>query len=386
MKYINEVNLRGKTVILRVDYNVPIKGKKILDDYRINKSLKTINYLLDQDCKIILMSHFGKVKDKKDKKKNTLKPVYRKLKKLLSKDIKVSFCRYLMGNKLEEKVKKLKTKEILFLENTRYMDIDDKKESSCDKVLANYWSKLAEVFVMDAFGACHRNHASTTGLVDYLPTCYGFLIQEEISKLDEALNNENKVIILGGAKIEDKLRLIEKLIVNSQKMLIGGMMCSTFLYIEGKKVEKSQVDLLNVQNISNIYKQYTNKIILPVDIKSKDESIKNVDELNETNISDIGPKTIELFKSHISKDDLVVWNGPLGNTDDKKFKEGTYEVLKYLSENNIKTIIAGGDTAEVAHNCNMDFYHISTGGGATLKYLEGTPLETLGGSFEENSI
>lgn len=386
MKFINEVNLRDKTVILRVDYNVPIKGRKILDDYRITKSLKTINYLLDQNCKIILMSHFGKVKEKKDMKRNTLKPAYRRLKKLLANKTKISFCKYLMNDKLDDKVKKLKPREILFLENTRYMDIDDKKESSCDKVLSNYWSKLAEVFVMDAFGACHRNHASTTGLVDYLPTCYGFLIQEETSKLNEALTNENKVIILGGAKIEDKLKLIEKLIVNSKKMLVGGMMCSTFLYTEGKKVEKSQVDFINVENISSIYKQYTNKIILPVDIETKDENFKNVDQLNETNISDIGPKTIELFKSHITKDDLVVWNGPLGNTDDERFKKGTYELLKFLSENNIKTIIAGGDTAEVAHNCKMNFYHISTGGGATLKYLEGTPLDSLGGNFEENSI
>lgn len=386
MKYIDEVNIENKTVILRSDLNVPIKNNKITDEYRIIKSLDTINYLLEKNCKIILLSHLGKIKTEEDKNKNSLKIVYEKLKELIN--TKIYFSEELTGEKLKEKVNNLQNKEILLLENTRFMDLENKKESNCDMNLSKYWASLGDIFVMDAFGAAHRSHASTYGIGKYSPTYYGLLVKKEISSLDEALHDKEKIVILGGAKIEDKLNLIDKLINKSSKLLIGGKMCVTFLYLNGNKVDKSQVNLDVTDSLNKTYKENVNKIILPIDIKNEKNENILLENLENNKVLDIGTNTIEKFKENINKNSFVVWNGPLGLVEEKEFETGTLEILKYLSENNIKTIIAGGDTAAIANKYNLDFYHISTGGGATLEYLEGKtlPALALGGNNEKNNI
>lgn len=386
MKYIDEVNLENKTIILRSDLNVPINNNLITDEYRIDKSLDSINYLLERNCKIILLSHLGKIKTKEDKKKNSLKIVYEKLKEKIN--TKIYFSEELVGKKLEETIKNLKNKEIVLLENTRFMDLDNKRESNCDKALAKYWASLGEVFVMDAFGSAHRKHASTYGIGLYLPTYYGLLIKNEKKVLDEVLYNNEKVVILGGAKIEDKLNLIESLINKSSKLLLGGKMCITFLYLNGNKVEKSQVNLDVTNSLNKVYKENVNKIIIPIDIKNEVNKNILIENLNNDLVLDIGVNTIENFKNNINKNSFVVWNGPLGMVEEKKFEHGTLEILRYLSENKIKTIIAGGDTASIANKYKYKFYHISTGGGATLEYLEGKTLPglNLGGNNEKNNI
>lgn len=364
MKFIDEVNIKNKTVILRVDYNVPIKDNKIDDDFRITSSLETINYLINNNCKIIILSHLGRVKTVDDKNKNSLRLVYNRLKELVN--VNVDFCEDLKGKTLEENVKKLKSKEILLLENTRFMDLEDNKESNCDLELSKYWASLGEVFVNDAFGTTHRKHASTYGITKFLPTCYGFLIKKEIRVLNEALKVNDKILILGGAKVDDKLKLIKNLIDSSSKLLLGGKMCFTFLKAKGNIIDKSLVNEEELNNVKLVYKENVNKIILPVDV---------IDNL------DIGIKTIELFKNSIDKNKLVVWNGPLGYIEDPKYKTGTLEILKYLEDNKIKTIIAGGDTAKIANNEKFKFYHTSTGGGATLEYLQGKNLPALEGEW-----
>lgn len=386
MKYIDEVNIENKTVILRSDLNVPIKNNKITDEYRIIKSLDTINYLLEKNCKIILLSHLGKIKTEEDKNKNSLKIVYEKLKELIN--TKIYFSEELTGEKLKEKVNNLQNKEILLLENTRFMDLENKKESNCDMNLSKYWASLGDIFVMDAFGAAHRSHASTYGIGKYSPTYYGLLVKKEISSLDEALHDKEKIVILGGAKIEDKLNLIDKLINKSSKLLIGGKMCVTFLYLNGNKVDKSQVNLDVTDSLNKTYKENVNKIILPIDIKNKKNENILLETLENDKVLDIGTNTIEKFKENINKNSFVVWNGPLGLVEEKEFETGTLEILKYLSENKIKTIIAGGDTVAIANKYKLNFYHISTGGGATLEYLEGKtlPALALGGNNEKNNI
>lgn len=383
MEYIDEINTDGKTIILRSDLNVPIQNKKIIDNFKIKKSLKTINYLLEKNCKIILLSHLGKVKTEEDKKNNSLKIVYKELKKQIN--AKVFFSKELVGTKFEKKVKNLKQKQILLLENTRFMDLDNKKESNCDLSLSKYWASFADLFVMDAFGSSHRKHTSTYGVGKFLPTSYGLLIKEETNALNEALQNDKKIVILGGAKIEDKLNLVKNLLPKSQKILIGGKMCATFLYLKGNKVKKSQVNLEVTESLNKLYKDNVNKLIIPIDIKTNNTENIKVENLKEEEIFDIGKNTIELFKQNINKEDFVVWNGPLGLVENKNYEVGTIEILNYLKQNDIKTIIAGGDTAAVANKYNMKFYHISTGGGATLEFLEGKELPALTLRMEVNN-
>lgn len=384
MKYIDKVDIKEKTILLRADFNVPIKNNKIEDDYRIVKSLNTINYLINNNCKIIILSHLGKVKSIEDKNKKSLKIVFKKLKKLIN--TKIYFSESIVGKEVENKVNNLKKGEILLLENTRFLDLDNNIESNCDENLSKFWASLGDIFVMDAFGTAHRKHASTYGISKFIPTCYGFLVKNEIKILKEALNNKDKILILGGAKIEDKLNLIKNLLPNSSKLLIGGKMCATFLKGIGKKVDESQVNESMLNEITALYKDNVNKLFLPLDIIDNNGKLIKVNDLNFNNISDIGIESVKFFKNIINNNSLVIWNGPLGNTDDKRFRKSTKRLLKHLANNNIKTIIAGGDTASIAHLYNLDFYHISTGGGATLKYLEGENLIALGGNYETDNI
>ena len=379
-KTIKDYEYKGKKVLLRCDLNVPIENGSITDDTRIIESLNTINYLLEKNAKLIILSHLGKIKTEEDKNKNTLYPVYLKLKELLNTN--VYFSSKTRGNELETLVDTLQEGEVLLIENTRYEDLDGKKESSCDEELSTYWASLGDIYINDAYGTSHRAHASNVGISKQLPNAVGFLIEKEITKLDEIMNENTHpfVVIMGGKKISDKTLVIENLIKKCDKILIGGGMCFTFLKSLGINIGKSIVDDENIDFCKNILKNYQDKIVLPLDIVTNNKEIKDIDSISSEDIGfDIGPKTIELFKNKLKDAKRVVVNGPMGIFEEEAFSKGTNEIYKCLKENNIKTLIGGGDSAaSVNHLGYQDsFFHISTGGGATLEYLSGKNLPAI---------
>ena len=376
-KTIKDYQYKDKTVIIRCDLNVPIKNNEIEDDTRINESLSSINYLIDNNAKIIILSHLGKIKTEEDKINNTLYPVYLKLKELLNTN--VYFSKELMGESLEEKVKNLKEKEVLLIENTRYADYPDKLESSCDLNLAKYWASLGDIFINDAYGTTHRKHASNVGISQFVPSAIGFLIEKEMTKLDSIMNESTHpfTVIMGGKKISDKTLVIDNLIKKCDYLLLGGGMCFTFLKSMNLNTGLSIVDNDNIEYCKNILNNNKDKLILPLDIVTKDNKIKNINEISDEDIGyDIGPKTIKEFTHILKNSKRVIVNGPMGVFEEEPFSHGTKEILQVLKENNIKTLVGGGDSASAVNQLGFasEFYHISTGGGATLEYLSGKKL------------
>lgn len=377
-KNIKDYNYLGKKVIVRCDLNVPIEDGKITDDTRIKASLETIKYLIDNSAKVIILSHLGKVKSEEDKQKNTLYPVYLRLKELLP-TTNIYFSKETRGKELEALVNKLENKDILLIENTRYEDYPDKLESTCDEALSTYWASLGDIFINDAYGTSHRAHASNVGVASHLPNAVGFLVEKEITALDNIMNENTHpfIVIMGGKKISDKTLVIDNLIKKCDKILLGGGMCFTFLKAEGLNVGASLVDDENIPYCQKILKTYQDKIVLPIDITLKDHQIKDISSLSgEDTGHDIGPKTIELYQSILKDAKRVIVNGPMGVFEDPFFATGTKSLYETLKNNNIKTLIGGGDSAASVNllgfsNC---FYHISTGGGATLEYLSGSSL------------
>lgn len=379
-KSIRDFDLNNKKVIIRVDFNVPIKDGKILDDNRIVSSIKTIKYAIEKGAKVILMSHLGRVKEEKDKEKNSLKPISTRLSELLNQE--VIFSSNTRGKELENKVNSLKNGEVLLMENTRFEDLEGKKESINDLELGKYWASLGDIFINDAFGTSHRSHASNVGIASILPSGIGFLIEEELNSF-ESLNNPKRpyTVILGGSKVKDKIGVIENLVNSSDYILIGGGMAYTFLKSMGYNIGASILDDTSIDFCKKILEQYKDKIILPVDsIVSKEIDgeivLKNNNEFSADDIGlDIGNKTIENFKNIIKKSNTIVWNGPLGYFEIDKYNKGTKEILKSLDSNKT-VIIGGGDTASAAINFGYKdkFTHISTGGGASLELLEGKKL------------
>lgn len=377
-KTIKDYTYEDKKVIVRCDLNVPMDdNSNITDDTRILESLQTINYLIDNQAKIIILSHLGKIKTEEDKKHNTLYPVYLKLKELL--DTNVYFSKETRGEELEDKVSKLQNGEVLLIENTRYEDYPDKLESSCNQDLAKYWASLGDIFINDAYGTCHRAHASNVGIATYLPSGIGFLVEKEITAIDSILNEDTHpyIAIMGGKKISDKTLVIDNLVNKCDQLLLGGGMCFTFLKAKGINVGLSIVDNDNLEYCQKILSKYQDKIILPLDIITQNKEIKDIDSLTDEDIGyDIGPKTIELFENILSKAKRVIINGPMGIYEDPSFKKGTVAIYETIKNHHIKALIGGGDSAASAnllgyHDC---FYHISTGGGATLEYLSGKEL------------
>ena len=377
-KTIKDYTYRDKKVLVRCDLNVPMDdNSNVTDDTRILESLQTINYLIDNQAKIIILSHLGKIKTEEDKKHNTLYPVYLKLKELL--DTNVYFSKETRGEELEDKVSKLQNGEVLLIENTRYEDYPDKLESSCNQNLAKYWASLGDIFINDAYGTCHRVHASNVGIATYLPSAIGFLVEKEITAIDSILNEDTHpyIAIMGGKKISDKTLVIDNLVNKCDQLLLGGGMCFTFLKAKGINVGLSLVDDDNLEYCQKILSKYQDKIILPLDIITQNKEIKDIDSLTDEDIGyDIGPKTIELFENILSKAKRVIINGPMGIYEDPSFKKGTVAIYETIKNHHIKALIGGGDSAASAnllgyHDC---FYHISTGGGATLEYLSGKEL------------
>ena len=383
MKTIKDLNIENKKVIIRCDFNVPLKDGKIVDDTRIVGSLQTINYCLEKNAKVILLSHLGRVKEEADLAKNDLAPVAVRLEELLGR--KVTFINKTRGEELEAAVANMNNGDVILVQNTRYEDLDGKKESKNDEELGKYWASLADFFINDAFGTIHRAHASNVGIASNIPSAFGFLIEKELTALS-ALDNPEKpfVVVLGGAKVADKIGVIDNLVTKADKIMIGGGMAFTFLKAEGYEIGTSLLDSENIEFCTKVLKEYGDKIVLPVDVAvtteySNEEEYKVRDiteiEYNEMGL-DIGPKSKELFASYLKDAKTVIWNGPLGVYEFDKYKKHTDELLQFLVDNNIKTILGGGDIVAAASAANLKdkVYHASTGGGATLEYLEGKTL------------
>lgn len=386
MKTIKQMNLENKKTLIRCDFNVPMKDGKIIDDTRITAAIPTIKYAIDNNAKVILFSHLGRIKEASDLEKNNLAPVAKRLEELLGQP--VTFIEKTRGEELESAINNMKDKDVILVQNTRYEDLDGKKESKNDPELGAYWASLGDVFVNDAFGTIHRAHASNVGIASHLESCIGFLIEKELNALKELDNPKHPfIVVLGGAKVSDKIGVIENLVKKADKILIGGGMAFTFLKSEGYEIGNSLLDEENIDFCKKIIKEYPDKIILPIDVAvtteySEKEEYKTKDitelEYNEMGL-DIGPRTEELFKSYLKDAKIAVWNGPLGVYEFEKYKQGTNHILQFVTENNIKIILGGGDIVAAASTAGYKdkVYHASTGGGATLEYLEGKPLPGL---------
>ena len=351
-KTIKDFDLENKRVIIRCDLNVPMKDG-VIADFTATKLL---------------------LKNLLEKKDNSLYPVAFALSNYLKCEVKFSFDT--KGKELTEMVNNLKAGEVLLVENTRFEDIEGKKESNCNLNLAKYWASLGDIFINDAYG--HRNHASVTGIPKYLPSGVGFLVEKEIKKLDNILNSSTHpfIVIMGGKKVDDKIVLIERLLEKCDKLLIGGAMSFTFLKAKGYNTGSSIVSEDKVEFAKRMLEKYPNKINLPSDFAVLEDDkviIKDIEEFNNKDIGyDIGNKTLRNFYKDLSGAKRVIINGPMGMFEDNRFTNGTNKLLKYLDKNKIKTLVGGGDTASSVNKLGYQdsFYHVSTGGGATLKYME----------------
>ncbi|AHI56883.1 phosphoglycerate kinase [Listeria ivanovii] len=384
-KVVTDIDLKDKKVLVRVDFNVPMKDGKITNDNRIVAALPTIEYILEQNGKAILFSHLGKVKTEEDKEGKSLRPVAARLSELLGKEVK--FVPTTRGPELEKAIAELKDGEVLLFENTRFEDIDGKKESKNDPELGKYWASLGDVFVNDAFGTAHRAHASNVGIASNLESAAGFLMEKEIKFIGGVVDNPARplVAILGGAKVSDKIGVIENLLTKADKVLVGGGMTFTFMAAQGQEIGKSLLEADKVELAKGLLEKAGDKLVLPVDaVVSKEFSndapfhTVNADSIPADEMGlDIGQATIDLFTKELQGAKTVVWNGPMGVFELSNFAKGTIGVCEAIANlTDATTIIGGGDSAAAAMDLGFadKFTHISTGGGASLEYLEGKEL------------
>ena len=380
---VKDLDVNGKKVLVRVDFNVPRQDGVITDDNRIQMALPTIKYLVENNAKVVLFSHLGKVKTEEDKAKSNLECAAVRLQELLP-DTKVTFCPETRGATLENAVAALKDGEILVVQNTRY----EPGESKNDPELGKYWASLGDVFVEDAFGSVHRAHASTVGIPTNLKeNGIGFLVEREVTMLGKAVDNPVHpfVAIIGGSKVSSKIDVIDNLLKKADKVIIGGGMAYTFSAAQGGKIGDSLVEEDKIDLAKEYLEKAGDKLVLPVDnviadAFSEDANTKYADagEIPDGwQGLDIGPKTVELFKQTLAGAKTVVWNGPMGVFEMKKFAKGTEEICKAISElPDAITVIGGGDSAAAAKQLGYadKFSHVSTGGGASLEYMEGKTL------------
>ena len=382
-KTIRDYDLNNKKVIIRCDFNVPIKDGKIIDDNRIVQSLTTIKYAIDGGAKVILVSHLGRIKEEADKEKNSLRLVAERLSSLLGTN--VIFVPETRGSNLEDAVNNLKTGDVLLMENTRFEDVPGKKESGNDPELGKYWASLGDIFINDAFGTAHRAHASNVGIASNLPSGLGFLVEKEVNELGILNNPEHPfVVILGGSKVTDKIGVINNLVTKADKIIIGGGMAYTFLKAEGKNIGKSILDSDSIDFCKDVLSKYSDKIVLPVDtVVTKEFSNEvpyntvSVDNIQDDEMGmDIGSGTISLYNSVLNGAKVVFWNGPLGVYEFSNFTVGTAETLKKIVSLNAKTILGGGDVVAAASKLGYKdkVTFASTGGGVTLEFMEGKEL------------
>lgn len=385
-KTIRDFELLDKKVIIRCDFNVPFKDGEIQDDTRISESLPTIEYARTHGAKVILLSHLGRVKTTEDLVKNDLSKVAIRLSELLKSQ--VIFVNKTRGATLEKAISEMKPGDILLIQNTRYEDLEGKKESSNDLELGSYWASLGDIFINDAFGTIHRAHASNVGIASHLPNGIGFLVEKELNALTRLDHPEHPyVVILGGAKVSDKIGVIEKLAEVADQVLIGGGMAFTFLQAKGYAVGKSLVDQENIEFCKRMLEKYPNKIQLPIDVNSAFEfsdqaqdSVVRVNEIPEQSYGmDIGPETVLAWQEILSMAKTIVWNGPLGVYEMPKYRLGTEKILEVLKNLPAHTVLGGGDIVAAASSLGYKdkVSHASTGGGATLEYLEGKTLPGL---------
>ena len=383
-KSVKDLELQGKKVLVRADFNVPMKDGEITNDNRIQAALPTLEYIIEQGGKVILFSHLGRIKTEEDKEKNSLRPVSERLGELLGKE--VTFIPETRGEQLENAIEALNEGDVLVVENTRFEDLDGKKESGNDEELGKYWASLGDVFVNDAFGTAHRAHASNVGIASNVESAAGFLVQKEIDFIGGAVDNPERpfVAILGGAKVSDKIGVIENLLEVADKVLIGGGMAYTFFKSQGKEIGTSLLEEDKVELAASLLEKAGDKLVLPVDtVVAPEFDNDSPSQVVEGDIPadqmglDIGPKTIELFAKELEGAKTVVWNGPMGVFEMSNFAKGTEELSKILAGlEGATTIVGGGDSATAVQKLGYehDFSHISTGGGASLEYLEGKEL------------
>ena len=370
MKTIKDIDLKNKKVVIRVDYNVPIENGVIKDSSKIKKSLRSINYLLENNCRVVILSHFGRIKSEEDKIKNSLKVVAKELANLLGKNVK--FLDNCYGDKVKNIVDNCGLGEVILLENTRFMDIPEKRESGNDLSLAGYWASLGEVYINDAFGSMHRAHASTAGIAKYLPHAIGFLVMDELEHLNILIHNTPHpfTVFMGGAKVDDKLPIIKSLIERCDYLLVGGGIANSFLKAKGADIGNSIAtsDEGIINELKKLMEDYKGKIVLPIDF-TIDDGI----------IYDVGNKSIEVYKKYIDKSEIIFVNGTCGKFEDERFMEGTSNLFKTLKESGKKVIVGGGDTASacIKFGFKDSFDFISSGGGATLEYIADGTLKAL---------
>ncbi len=378
-KTVKDIELKNKRVLMRVDFNVPMQDGKVTDDKRIKASLPTIQYVLEHGASLILMSHLGRPKGGPDPE-FSLKAAADVLGSLLGKPVLMApDC---IGPQVEAMAKDLVPGQVLMLENTRFHSGEEKN----DLELAKQMSSLAEVFVNDAFGSAHRAHSSTEGVAHFLPAVSGFLMEKELEYLGRATMNPERpyIAILGGAKISDKIAVVENLVARCDRLLIGGGMANTFLAAEGIAMQASLVEIEAVQSAKSILEKAHGNLLLPVDVVVADKfepdaqsKIVPVDQIpSGWRAMDIGPKTIDLFRGALQGAKLIVWNGPMGVFEMPKFAEGTFAVARVLAESDAVTVIGGGDSASAVKKAGVagKMTHVSTGGGASLEFLEGRVL------------
>ncbi len=387
---VKDVELTGKKVLVRVDFNVPLKDGVITNDNRITAALPTINYILEQGGRAILFSHLGRVKEESDKAGKSLAPVAKALSEKLGKE--VVFTGTTRGAELEAAIDALKDGEILLVENTRFEDIDGKKESKNDPELGKYWASLGDgIFVNDAFGTAHRAHASNVGISANVDKAVaGFLLENEIAYIQEAVEAPVRpfVAILGGSKVSDKIGVIENLLSKADKVIIGGGMTYTFLKAQGIEIGDSLVEADKLDIAKELLAKADGKLILPVDSKEAN-AFAGYTEIKDTEGDaidpgflglDIGPKSIAKFDAELTGAKTVVWNGPMGVFENPDFQAGTIGVMdSIVKQPGVKSIIGGGDSAAAAINLGYaeKFSWISTGGGASMELLEGKVLPGL---------
>ncbi len=387
---VEDLPLEGKKVLMRVDFNVPIKDGVVGDDNRIVAALPTIKYVIDHGGRAILFSHLGRIKKEEDKPGLSLRPVAERLSNLLKKP--VTFVPVTEGKQLEDAIDNMKNGDVLLVQNTRYEDVKDgeyvKRESGNDPELGKYWASLGDVFVNDAFGTAHRKHASNVGIATNMPgkAAAGYLMEKEIKFLGDAVDNPERpfVAILGGAKVSDKIGVIDNLLDKADKIIIGGGMAYTFYAAKGIKVGNSLVEKDKIDVAKQILDKAGDKLVLPIDNVVADKFNNDADtKIVEGDIDDgwmaldIGPKSVEEFKNVLKDAKTVVWNGPMGVFEMPNFAKGTLEIGKFLGTlTDATTIVGGGDSTAAVKELGVadKLTHISTGGGASLTYLEGNEL------------
>lgn len=394
---IEKMDLKEKTVVVRCDYNVPIQNGIILDDTKIVESLETIRYLIKNNCKIIILSHLGKIRTEQDKLIHSLEPVAKRLKELVGRE--VYFNKEVMDPSIPERIRLMLPRDILMLENTRFLDVPNKLESNNNIQLSAFFASLGEVFVLDAFASAHRAHASTVGITKFLPSCIGFSVERELASLDRFLKNPEHpfTVIMGGAKVEDKLELIETLLPKCDHLLLAGGLANSFLKALSFNIGASLAteSEITIDKLKQIMLNYREKLMLPLDAvvgSTYDENYARYKKINEIGdndvILDIGTKTLDKYKTAIYESKTIFLNGTMGFYEDIRFSNGTKELFNILKNHNGIVVVGGGDSVGAVKRLGYesDFTYLSCGGGATLEYLTKGHLVGIDSIMEEESI